>query len=461
MTLDVTQGSVIAVDPDELRAIAGRIDQAVDAAERGASHVARSTELQTSVPSEVPILIVRPDMTRLVGGWWRDEAAGLAASLRMAADAYQALELRTLLAMHGAHAETSAGASARQLLHDLVERNPTAGEQANHLWEAWRATAGDGLVDTWQGAGPAGAGAMAMLLLGMRAIRGRIGMGPGSLGEPRRATLREGRVPGTSDRFVPMTATQILGSASNAPTGLAESIARIPNGETPEWGDNARVRVDRYAMPGGEERFSVYIGGSREAPWHEGDPFAWGNNAGLYAGRAGSEGYDFVLEALERAGAQPGSAVDATGFSQGAMVAQRLATDSDFEVQHVTTIGAPLRIPMGEEVTSITLAHDDDPVAALSDGGSPMRLGDDDSLLIRRPYDPAGTGPFEWDVEAHRVGAYAETARVFEESGDMRGESVRAHFDRLAEAVSVESFVFHAPEEPVPRAVGGAGEKDG
>ncbi|MGO3032553.1 MAG: hypothetical protein ACTIH8_04310, partial [Microbacterium gubbeenense] len=229
-------------------------------------------------------------------------------------------------------------------------------------------------------------------------------------------------------------------------TGLASSVARIPNGETEAFGEKARVRIDKYAFPTGEERFVVYISGSRGAPWKDGDPFDWGNNVGLYLGEAESEGYDFVLEALERAGAQEGSFVDVNGFSQGTMVAQRIATDSDFRVGHVTTIGAPVRMPVGEDVTSIAIAHDDDPVAALSDGGSPASLGDDDSLLIRRTYDEAATGLREWKVGAHRVSAYEQTARLFEQSGDPRAESVREYYAQLGRASSVESFVYHAPE---------------
>src|SRR5699024_4324709 len=150
-------------------------------------------------------------------------------------------------------------------LDDLVERNPMAGQQADHLWQAWRATAGDDLAESWEGAWPAGGGVMAMLLVGMRALRGRLGMGPGSLDEPRRADTRAARVPGVSDRVVPMTSTTIGGSGASAPAGLADAIARIPSSESPEWGDQARVRVDRFEMPDGDERFSVYISGSREA----------------------------------------------------------------------------------------------------------------------------------------------------------------------------------------------------
>ncbi|WP_156761692.1 hypothetical protein [Microbacterium karelineae] len=452
MTLDVTQGSIVAVDPDELRTLADRIQMARDGAERAVARGEQSAFLQSQLPVEHTVFWAWPGQARMRCGGFADGAAELVTGLRVAADAYEAVELRTMLAMHGEDAQTPDGALARDRLDDLLESNPAARAQADHLWAAWRAMEGRDLVEHWSGAGRAGAVAMMGLLAAIPRLRGALGMGAGSLGEPDRARMREGRVAGSSDRFVPMKeGFEIRGQA---PTGLADAITRIPNAEGAwNFDDNARVRIDAYTMPDGDTRYAVSIAGSSEMPWDTSDPFNWGNNLGLYAGTPESEGYDFVLEALERAGAGPGDVVDATGFSQGAMIAQRLATDSDFEVQHVTTIGAPLRLPLGDGVTSITLAHDDDPVAALADGGSPMSLGSDESLLIRRPHEERDTGILEWDAEAHRVGSYAETARIFEESGDARAAAVRAYYERLGEATSVRSTTFYAPEDRPPRVV--------
>jgi hypothetical protein len=111
---------------------------------------------------------------------------------------------------------------------------------------------------------------------------------------------------------------------------------------------------------------------------------------------------------------------------------------------------------MGDDVTSLTLAHDDDPVAALSDGGSPMRLGGDDSLLITRTFDDTTTGLEKWSANAHRVSAYSETARLFEEAGDPRGAGVREYFDELSRATLLESFAYEVPENPVGRLNGGS-----
>lgn len=446
MTLDVSQGSVVAVDPDELRALAGRVRSAAQVAESAIDHANRANALQTQVPAEWTIVWADVLAPLQRCAMWRDDATRLAEGLDAAADAYELIELRALMQMD------DAGSLAVRARHDaILARNPAAGEAADHLWAVWEATTGDALVETWTGAGFLGAAVMALLVGTLRRFRTEGGRQTGSLGAPRRARARANRVPGTSDGYVAMH-EQPVGRTS-APAGLASSLSRIPNGETGAFGDTARVRVDKYAFPSGEERFVAYISGSRGAPWNDTDPFSWGNNVGLYVGAAESPGYDFVLEALERSGAEAGSVVDVNGFSQGSMVAQRIATDSDFEVQQVTTIGAPVRMPVGEQVTSISIAHDDDPVAALSDGGSPASLGDDDSLLIRRTFDEADTGLREWRVGAHRVSAYEETARLFESSGDPRADGVREYYDQLARAASVESVVYHTAASGVGDAV--------
>jgi len=58
------------------------------------------------------------------------------------------------------------------------------------------------------------------------------------------------------------------------------------------------------------------------------------------------------------------------------------------------------------------------------------------------------------------VSAYADTARIFEESGDPRGDEVRAYFEELSRATLVESFSYEVPEEPPGRLNGGASSAD-
>lgn len=454
MSIDVTQGAVVAVDPDELRLVATRIEKAAFHASSAMVEVSAADALQRDTP-----------IPELHGMWpcgigvfedcraLHEEASTLARGLRLAADTYELVELRTLEAMGGA----GDPAIARSM-DSLYLRYPESREMADHLWRAWHSLTGSELVDNWAESGVHAGLVMAVFVSQLVRARTRTGLGRGSLGVPARVAARAGRVSGTSNRFVPMDVMRVR--ERGAPPTLAASLMRIPSGESTDLSDRARVRIEKYRLADGSEKFVAYLSGSREMPWQTRDPFSWSNNVGLYVGEPHSAGYDFVLEALERAGAGAGSVVDVNGFSQGSMLAQRLATDSDFDVQRVTTIGAPLHVPMGDEVTSLTLTHDDDPVAALSDGGSPMRLGDDDSLLVTRTFDDTARGLEKWSVNAHRVSAYADTARIFEESGDPRGDEVRAYFEELSRATLVESFSYEVPEEPPGRLNGGASSAD-
>jgi hypothetical protein len=438
------------VDPDELRLAATRIDSAAYHASSAMAEVSAADALQRDHP--IPEL----------HGMWPcgvgilaecrtvyDEAKALSQGLRLAADTYEIIELRTLVAMGAEESPT-----ILRRMESLYLRLPEPKRLADHLWLAWEELTGSKLVDNWGRSGAQAGLVMSVFVNQIVKLRTESGLGRGALGEPARAAARQESVPGTSDRFVPMTKVPLR--ETKAPATLADSLRRTPSGESDDLSDRARVRIEKYRMQDGSERFVAYLSGSREQPWKTDDPFSWANNVGLYVGAPDSDGYDFVLEALERAGAEAGSVVDVTAFSQGGMLAQRLATDSDFEVQRVTTLGAPLRIPMGDDVTSLTLAHDDDPVAALSDGGSPMRLGGDDSLLITRTFDDTTTGLEKWSANAHRVSAYSETARLFEEAGDPRGAGVREYFDELSRATLLESFAYEVPENPVGRLNGGS-----
>ena len=435
----MTQGSIIAVDPDELREAAARVEHAAGLAQSALHEVAAADALQRDNPIPElrdmwPCGIGIADSCRE----FSDDAAALAEGLRLAADTYEVVELRALEAMHPGE-----NPHVLRRLDHLVAYHPHSGEMADRLWQGWEALTGDKIVDNWARSGAQAGLVMAVFVDRLVALRAATGMGRGSLGIPERVEARAGRVPGTSDRDVPLERTRVR--ERGAPPTLAEAVKRIPSGESQDLSDRARVRIERYRMGDGSERFVAYLSGSRGAPWQKDEPFGWSNNLGLYLGEAESDGYDFVLEALERAGATAGSVVDVNGFSQGSMLAQRLATDSDFDVQRVVTVGSPLHIPMGEGVTSFTLAHDDDPVAALADGGSPMSLGDDDSLVIRRAFDETTEGLGKWAIGAHRVSAYSETARLFEESGDPRVAEVREYFEELSRARLLESYAYEVP----------------
>src|SRR5699024_731723 len=99
MSLDVTVGSLIAVDPRELLAIADRIDVAVACAERAVDRASRAMGFADLVPDVM--LWAFPGEARMRCEEWHEAGRELSADVRRAAMVYEALELRTLLAMHG------------------------------------------------------------------------------------------------------------------------------------------------------------------------------------------------------------------------------------------------------------------------------------------------------------------------------------------------------------------------
>ncbi|WP_029150439.1 hypothetical protein [Microbacterium indicum] len=439
MSVAVTSGSVVAVDPDSLRGAARVLRPAVsDAMSAGAASARQDGWVAEAQPEASAGWLPLSYGGAARAYALRDGIAELVAGLAHAADAYELVELETTRLMGGG----SAADAARW--DEIAARDPEAAAEASRLLGAWRVFGGAELAPHWRDV--AGVDAGIWFLASLRTVRWAASLGKGSLGAGARedAWLRA-----HPDRVrMEMTPTTF---ASRPASSAADAIRRIPTGEggggdEPGSRPQDRVRVDRITMADGSERFAVYVSGSRESPLDTSDVLSWKNNLALWTSEGDAPGYEFVVDALHRAGATSASPVDAYGFSQGAMIAQRLARDDAFAVDRVTTIGAPSRIPAPDGTTSLTFAYDDDPVAGLSDGGSPAPLGGPGSALVRGVHDPANRGILELDASAHRVAAYADLAEEFAASHDELADEAQAFYDGLAGAVSVESTVFEAPE---------------
>jgi hypothetical protein len=88
-----------------------------------------------------------------------------------------------------------------------------------------------------------------------------------------------------------------------------------------------------------------------------------------------------IVEALHRAGVQPGDDVLLVGHSEGGMVAvdaaQHLAATGEFHVSHVVTAGAPIGLVAGgvpSDVDVLAIENDGDVVPHLDDAPNPDRL---------------------------------------------------------------------------------------
>lgn len=261
--------------------------------------------------------------------------------------------------------------------------------------------------------------------------------------------LARGRVPAGARLIGPPDPVHVRRVAAGpvAPPGtLASAAARIPSGT-----GVARVRVERYAMPGGGREFALYVAGTQGFGGRE--PFDVRSNLQLYAGMsAASSGA--VAAALRDAGARPGDVVHAFGHSQGAMVTERLALEGEYDVRTLVSFGSPVQADAGAGTLAVNVRHTDDPVAALQGGGYAAPVGAPGGFVAERVADPA-PGVHDAGLPAHAMSAYAETAALLDASADPRMDRVRAVLADLARAEAVVARDYAA--ERISRSNSGAG----
>jgi len=183
------------------------------------------------------------------------------------------------------------------------------------------------------------------------------------------------------------------------PRGAAERLARVPEGD--------QVRIERYEAPGSPPRYVVYVGPTETfSPVAAREPWDLTSNVTGVAGMpAGS------LRATEAAMRQAGIAatdeVQFVGFSQGGLVAARLAASGEWNAAGLETYGAPtgnVRLP--EWLAGMAVRNSDDFIPALA--GPQL----DHGLLQveRRAFAADSAIPDELPAPAHQRSAYVATA---------------------------------------------------
>lgn len=362
-----------------------------------------------------------------------EDAAELAVRVRAAAEQYEAVDL--LAQREIAHARGDE-AAVRRLDRALGELPITA--RAAALRSITAAPGVDALADqAFWGALTLGSPATLLLPAGVRALsRGLDAIGRGRVGAHERL----------SGPAVPVLVRPVAPLATTTPPAtLADAAARIPGG------GEARVRVERYVMPSGDVEYAVYIAGTQS--FGGDDAFDAGASVDLYAGQR-SAAYDATVEALRLAGAEPGDVVHAFGHSQGAMIGERLATDSPFRVETAGSFGSPVQVDVPDHTLAVSLRHTDDPVAALQAGGHPNGVGAPSSFIVERLADPL-PGLRDLSVPAHHMDAYTETARMVDASDDPRVGALHSMFEEWGRAESVQVMEYSA--ERISPAISGAG----
>ena len=211
---------------------------------------------------------------------------------------------------------------------------------------------------------------------------------------------------------------------SPPPTTFAERARRIPQGDS-------QIRIDRFHVAGGPDRFEVYLGGTRDfglvaatEPWD-----MTSNVNSLSMGDAGS--YRAAKEAMLLAGIDSDSPVQFVGHSQGGLVAAALASSGEYNAQGLFTVGGVVSqdlVPDG--VPWLAIEHTDDLVPALAGN----RIAPD-AVLVRRQVFGGEEVPSDTVLPAHELRRYRDTAAMLDGSDDGRSGPLLDRLNSLGDSV--------------------------
>lgn len=429
--LTIASGGAIDVDTELLRRAAARLDQTATTVTEAAWRVRSAASWEqaaclTAVSSTNAEVQAR--VTRL-----HDDIARAATNLREIADVYELAELLIAARARGVDAP---GTHAR--IRTLIAGDLGRLLSAEHLIASWRTGAARAIQDQVDhvivGHGlpliaPLLAGGLLMVNRDVfTAARGAV------------QTIDHGTVQRGARLSGPMPDVKVTElsrtAATRAPASLADIVGRIPGS-----GDE-RVIVEKYSVPGRQDRFIAYVSGTRPGLGPE-EAFDGESNLDLYLRRDPSASFAATMQALAQAGAQPGDQVVLSGYSQGTMPTQMLAATSPFDVVASIDIGAPLEADLGDDVLKVSIAHDDDLVVAAQGGGLGRTSGSPDSVVISRvaQADPALS---EIGMGAHDIALYRETAEMADASGAAQIDVVHSTLRDFTAGATVTRFAFGA-----------------
>jgi hypothetical protein len=421
--LEIDHGGAIAVDTEQLRAVAARVAALATPFEEARAAVRRALDVivcNLSLAAEVGTDVLFGSVARIDRLRADAEAAGV--NTLLMADAFEVIELR---AEAEALALTDAAASAAVLarVDGMLASDARLRPMVDQLIAQWAWERFEGLGTQWNMGGLLPPIFLLGAIVGMFAGVGVVQPG---------TTLK-----GLAD---PVTLQSVKTSTpAGGPSTLRGSLERMPKDPS------AQVAVEKLTFADGSTKFMVYLKGTQNFALQDaGGPEPWDmkSNTELYSGEK-SASYQAVLDALAAAGAEADDAVGVVAHSQSGMIAAHLAVESEFDVEFVVAVGSP-KIPMlGEDQLLVQISHTDDVVASLSEGGSPAGSGAPDSFVATRVGDPV-SGPQDILLAPHRWEPYLETASMIDESDDPRAVALGSYLGRLGEAVSVERTEYHA-----------------
>ncbi len=240
-------------------------------------------------------------------------------------------------------------------------------------------------------------------------------------------------------------------SLAAAPSGIAARADRIPRPALAPRGE--QIRIDRYRQKDRPDRFEVYIAGTVTFGAEGDEPWDMTSNLAGVAGLPGGS-YRAVREAMADAGITADTPVQLTGYSQGGLVAARIAASGDYEVRGLLTLGAPAgQVEVPSEVPILTLRHSEDIVPAL--GGGDRNPG---ALVVERAVFAGQEVPSDTAVPAHDLDRYTRTAELVDQATSQRlrdrADSFAAFGEGASEVQSVLYLAERERQEPKPTSGG-------
>ncbi len=185
----------------------------------------------------------------------------------------------------------------------------------------------------------------------------------------------------------------------HAPTGTLDRLSRVP--------ENDQVRIERYDAPGAPPRFIVYVGPTETfSPVPGGEPWDLTSNVAAVAG-AGAGSLRATELAMHDAGIRGTDEVQLIGFSQGGLIAARLAASGSWNAAGLEIYGAPAGgIALPEGLSGMAIRNSDDFIPALAGPQTDHNL----LQVERRAFAPGVPIPTSEPAPAHQREAYAATA---------------------------------------------------
>ncbi|WP_460802014.1 hypothetical protein [Microbacterium sp. GXF6406] len=424
--IEITHGGAIAVDPEALRQVADSLfalslgfADAAAAVSTALGHLSSGAGFFGGGTGQLAAATERCEALQA-------ECVSGARSTLLMADVYELVELRAELAARTIRDDAAATLLLQARIAALTASDPKILEIEEQMMAQWEQKRFEGLDRQFDTSifGP-----MRIDLAGLIfAAAAKVGAGVGPLAPG--ATLQGSGGP------VRVSAGQTQ-YGIRPPTSLAEAFGRFP-----QKGSDAQLKVEKYTMPDGRNRFILYAHGTSSAGIGGKNPLDLKSNLELYTGKE-SASYAATVRALEEAGAEAGDRVDVWAHSQAAMNSAYLATQSHFDVGLQVTAGSPVHPTLEPGQQIIELRHTDDMVSALAGGGSPGGSGSADSMVVTRVGDPL-PGVQDLALKTHWLGDYIDTAALLDASDDPRMASMEQYWKELAEAESVVSTEYVA-----------------